>query len=81
MVLKSVEEHNAQKCKEREDRELAVRKTGVACPNCKEELLWTSGQYAVASFPPSTTRSAGCPKCKLTVQLEADFIHSLNLGK
>ena len=72
MNLKSVDEHNNERHKQRMEQMEAMSKTGVACPKCGEELRWN--WYASAllggSYPPPTTAPARCQKCSLEIQLE-----------
>ncbi len=70
MPLKSVDEHNAEKRKVRQEREEQMSRTGVACPICGDELKW-HGTYCIAGvYPPPTTALAFCLKCGLSIQLE-----------
>ena len=69
-VLKTVDEHNAQKRQEREERERKARLTGVACPKCGGELEWVNVYGMIARYPPPTTSPAHCGPCNLTVELE-----------
>lgn len=73
MTLKSVDEHNKEVIENRQKAEEAARKTGVACPNCKEELLWvqTQGWAALRSYFENCTRQAYCHKCNIYVNLQA----------
>lgn len=67
----SVDEYNAQKIAKRKADEAARKRTGVACPQCGDELLWPEGVIGViACYPPKTTRAAHCLDCKLTIELE-----------
>jgi hypothetical protein len=43
--LKSVEAHNEAKKAERELWRQKMRKTGVACPKCNNELLWNEPPF------------------------------------
>lgn len=71
MTLKSIQDHNRQRREEREAREEAAARTGVACPNCHGELRWVMGWGVVTlQYPTPTTAPACCEKCRVTVQLE-----------
>jgi len=71
--LKSIDEHNTQRRREKKEREDAARRTGVACPNCSEELLWVCHDGFAAMmgvYPSPSTSPATCRSCKVTVDLE-----------
>jgi hypothetical protein len=68
--LKSVDEHNTERIKQREELDRKLRLTGVACPNCKLELQWRIGYYDCNIWPTPTKRQAFCIQCNLMVQLE-----------
>jgi hypothetical protein len=71
-ALKSIDEHNAETRKAREEAERKLRQTGVACPGCGEELLWLfNTTHSISMYPMSHQRNALCSKCNLTVGLEA----------
>lgn len=73
MPLASVDEHNRRKREERKQREEAAAKTGVACPKCGGELLWSGGPSPFSSqmeWHMRATRCASCHPCKITVELE-----------
>lgn len=75
-LLKSVDEHNAQKRREREERERKAKLTGVACPKCGGELEWDFGLHATRAaarqclFGIDAPMPARCGPCNLTVELE-----------
>lgn len=71
-ALKTIEEHNTETRRKREEAERKARQTGVACPGCGEELLWLFNTgYSISTYPTPHQRNALCSKCNLTVGLEA----------
>lgn len=71
-MLKTVDEHNAERRAFREYCKKAAKRTGVACSKCGEELEWTGivEAWTVGAYPPITTADAFCPKCSLRIELE-----------
>lgn len=72
-MLKSVEEHNAQKRKEREDRNEQARRTGVACPACGAELVWFGrgqSKWIFCEYPVRDDRPSHCEICGVSIRLE-----------
>ncbi len=70
MSLKSIDEHNKEKAAERAELERKLRSTGVACPNCGEELIWPMAFSQALVWPPPSTKPARCKACNLIVELE-----------
>lgn len=69
--LKSVDEHNEAARKAREEAAEAMSRTGVACPNCGQELRWYGLPVARLNQPFGCIRKARCCSCLLSVELEA----------
>ena len=68
--LRTVDEYNV---KARAEREEWVRRkwwTGVACPKCGKELIW-SGDDWWTNNPNQTTRGSRCLGCQLVIDLES----------
>ena len=63
MILKTIEQWN----QERKSLRLA-QKTGVACPQCGQELIYKEAFFCLAS---PTARKARCPMNCVEVLLEA----------
>lgn len=55
--LKTLEEHNAQQRRAYD----AIRKNGIACPECGEEMVDTLPGVETMSLPPK--KSISCLKC------------------
>ena len=68
--LKTVDEHNAERRRIREELIRQARRTGVACPNCGSELEWCIPYKDGGIHPIPGTSEAWCSACSLSVQLE-----------
>lgn len=64
--MKTLEEHNAETLAKRRAEDREIRRTGVACPKCLEEMLKAKGALTT-QFPGvanlSGAASVECPKC------------------
>lgn len=72
--LKSVDQHNDDRRKVKEEADKKMRCTGVACPKCGDELKWVvpyGHTVMVSSNPQHAVRNAICDRCNLTIGLEA----------
>lgn len=67
--LKTVEKHNTERRKANEQALEQARHTGVACPECGQELLWVS--LLTVNHSRFAARQARCRKCDIDVMLEA----------
>lgn len=57
-MLKSIKEHNEERMKPI----FVDRLTGIACPKCGTEVVFTAPNINLLSNPPK--RNIGCTKCR-----------------
>lgn len=63
-LMKTLDEHNRERRQWIEERRRAADKveTGVACPDCGNEMVFVNPHAINASIPPS--RTVKCPNCE-----------------
>lgn len=71
--LIDIQTHNEEVRKRRDEQRRLLVCTGVACPLCREELLWDMSSFRsnlVFTIPVISTGTARCAKCNIAVDLE-----------